>query len=707
MKYIISLIIVAGLAGATGAQNDSVRTIRSIPTNSPVIDGVLEAEWWQVRAEGGFVQRDPDEGQPCTQLTDLRVMHSPWALYVALRCHEQDAGRIRSELTKRDRIDNSDQVMVYLDTYHDHRTAFYFVTNPHGVQSEGVIYNDDWSDDSWDGHWEVATTRDDSGWTAEMKIPLNTLRFPNAGEEQTWGFNVQRYRIRDRESAFWQPVTRDRGRRVSGFGHLEGLSGLTPGRGLELRPYAVANFTEEGEAPLRGYNDWENLGVDAKYRLSSTLTLDATLNPDFAQIEADDEIINLSDYPVYLTEKRPFFLEGASIFDTPWDFFYSRRITNPQAGGKISGKIGGTRLMAVAARNENGEAQIEDFGILRLKRDVLGQSNVGVTVTDKEGPGGYYARLWAADARVKFNDRWAFSTLAGQSYRPGIDQDNWTYRAETSYSSDRYSGNVYFSAMTRDFDMNDAGFMSYSDYRRTGFWWQYAPRPMKWGVRKIHNNFNGTLEWQHDFSHRERYFNYNNSFEFMNHWWAGFGAEYNEGYRRDYVDEGESYQNYDNFGQYNYEFHQGGWQWIWAETDFSRPLAFGTEYAQGDYWDGYSRRLNATLQVRPRENLEIRLRERFTHVFGVSDIEEGAPTDFIVGQLKVEWTASRKIYTRLNTQYVHRDKVYLTNALIGYNFAPESWAYLVYDDSRHDQPLGWNSVQDRIIKMKVTYFVQI
>jgi len=225
MRFLSIIVTLLTLSCLASAQSDSVRVIRSVLTDSPTVDGILEEDWWNVPASSGFTQREPEEGAPSTEQTDIRVMHSPSAIFVAFRCYEQDASLIESTLNKRDRIWNSDRVVFWLDTYHDHRNAFVFGTNPHGVKFDGTFYNDSWEDEAWDGYWEVATAVDDSGWVAEFMIPLSTLRFKENSEEQTWGFNAFRYILRNKEMSYWQPVLRDKHERVSELGHLEGLSG--------------------------------------------------------------------------------------------------------------------------------------------------------------------------------------------------------------------------------------------------------------------------------------------------------------------------------------------------------------------------------------------------------------------------------------------------------------------------------------------------
>jgi hypothetical protein len=196
----------------------------------------------------------------------------------------------------------------------------------------------------------------------------------------------------------------------------------------------------------------------------------------------------------------------------------------------------------------------------------------------------------------------------------------------------------------------------------------------------------------------------------MNYWWFGGGISYNDVWRRDYLDddadEDEPYEHTDNFGKFNMQNYDGWDYWIWFETDYSKPMAFNIGHSQGAFRDGYEKEIWGGVQWRPKDNITLNYNSELDHVEGVSDIEDGAATDYIVSRFKTEWTLSLKLFTRLTIQYVHEDESYYTNALIGYEFAPESFMYLVYDDDRSEL-LGWETVQDRKIKMKISYFLQI
>ncbi|RJP81205.1 MAG: hypothetical protein C4524_02265 [Candidatus Zixiibacteriota bacterium] len=708
MKTIILILSFCLFAGACHAQSGSVKTLQSTPTNSPVIDGDLEALWWSVAPESGFTQYNPQEGAAPSQKTEVRVMHSPSALYLAFRCYDGDPGAILSPLTKHDRLGDCDQVSLYLDPYHDHRTGYFFSTNPRGVMQEGIMYNDIILDMSWDGSWEAAAVQDDSGWTAEMRIPFSSLRFTSDPGAQVWGINLQRYIFRDKESNYWQPVTRALGRRVSSWGHLEGLSGLQPGRGLELTPYAVADFTEDPSGPLHGENGWDNLGLDVKYRLAPSLTLDATVNPDFAQIEADDEVVNLSSYPVYLQEKRPFFLEGGSIFNSPVQLFYSRRITNPELGGKISGKIGSVKLAALVARNLNQADQREDFGILRLKRDVLEKSEVGILLTGMQGADGYFNRVWSADTRLRLGNPWDIDALIGQSFRPGISRNNFTHRLGIGWYTAAHTVEALFTGSGRDFDANDAGFVGYSDNQKGMAHYQLTLRPETWGVRRIIWDVGTHGETLYDLSLPQSAVNASVNVQTMNYLYYNLSWNHRfDQYLRRYNWSGQPASYYDNFGPYEMAHYQDlNTYSANVQTDGARPLSGGFGYELGDFRGGYLRSWNGSIQARPKSNLTLQVVGDYSRVTGSPDFNGGAATDFIVGRFKTEWTLSTRLFTRMNLQYIHGDEIYLTNALLGYNFAPRSWFYLVYDDQKQDL-LGWDSITHRKIKVKLSYFLHV
>jgi hypothetical protein len=326
------------------------------------IDGRLdEAAWARAVPVTGFTQVTPDEGEPATERTEVRILYDHDAIYVGARMYDSQAPTAR--LGRRDTWPTSDWLTVIFDSYHDHRTAYGFEVNPAGVRRDQTR-DGGREDDSWDPVWEVATAVDEEGWTAEMRIPFSQLRF-NAADEQVWGLQIERQLSRRGEfSTFsFTPSTHPGG--IPRYGHLHGLRDLRTGRRTEILPYVVARAesVDRSANPFRENRDARATGgLDLKHRLTSDLTLDATVNPDFGQVEVDPAQVNLTAIETRFQERRPFFVEGAEIFNFGSgggnSVFYSRRIgRRPQLGlstaadvadaarilgaAKLSGRTGG------------------------------------------------------------------------------------------------------------------------------------------------------------------------------------------------------------------------------------------------------------------------------------------------------------------------------------------------------------------------------
>jgi hypothetical protein len=428
---------------------------------APRIDGRLDdAIWARAEPAARFTQRTPLDGQAATESTVVRIAYDDEALYVAARMYDAEPSRIVSELGRRDAGLSDDHVEFAVDSYHDHRTAFFFKISSAGVRSDG-IYSDDGQayDNSWDPVWDGAVRRDSLGWTAECRIPFSQLRFANA-PVQTWGINFNRWIRRKAEDSFWSWIGQTDQGYSSLFGHLFGLANLPQPRRLEILPYV--NGSEERLASGTAGNPFNDgsrevgrAGLDVKYGLTSNLTLNATVNPDFGQVEADPAEVNLTAYETYLEERRPFFVEGANIFSGGnQQYFYSRRIGRapqrfaaaPEGGfadqptsatilgaTKLTGRTAGGwsvgLLEAVTAReyatlaDSQGERTREvvepltNYGALRARRDFRGgASTLGFIGT-------------AVNRRLD-DDRLGF--LRSSAYAGGLD---FTHR----FSANRFS----------------------------------------------------------------------------------------------------------------------------------------------------------------------------------------------------------------------------------------------------------------------------
>jgi hypothetical protein len=318
------------------------------------VDGrVDEPEWALVQPVTDLRQVDPNEGAPVSESTEVRVLYDADALYVSARLFDREPSKIIRRLARRDASTHSDEFTVFIDSYHDHLTAFRFSVNPAGVQGDELEGGDgEFGDKSWDPVWEAAATVDSLGWTVEMRIPFSQLRFAPA-REQVWGVRFERQIRRKNEVALFPFVPKTDHGLASRFGHLVGLEELAKPRRLELLPYALArgryHQPKDAADPFdRRSSYFQGGGLDLKYGLRSNLTLDATVNPDFGQVEADPAVVNLTAYETFFDEKRPFFVEGSNIFafggnggggasfdDTP-EFYYSRRIGREPEGEPTS-----------------------------------------------------------------------------------------------------------------------------------------------------------------------------------------------------------------------------------------------------------------------------------------------------------------------------------------------------------------------------------
>ena len=308
------------------------------------VDGILSESIWNNSHEiSRFTQREPIEGSLPTEKTEVRIAYDGNSLYVGARMFDSAPDSIIARLERRDAEVSTDYFAFFIDPFYDKRSGFYFAVTAAGTIWDGVLMNDDWDDDSWDGVWEVKTNIDDKGWTAEFRIPYSQLRFNNK-DKYIWGVNFKRQILRKNESDYLTFTPKDGSGFVSRFVDLIGIENISPKRQIEFLPYfrtkAEYTFPKAGNPFNDGSRHLPGMGLDVKLGIGNNLTLDTTVNPDFGQVEVDPAVVNLSDIETYFMEKRPFFIEGSntlrfgrggsnSFYGLSWSgprFFYSRRI---------------------------------------------------------------------------------------------------------------------------------------------------------------------------------------------------------------------------------------------------------------------------------------------------------------------------------------------------------------------------------------------
>jgi hypothetical protein len=457
------VLLLALAALARTAHDAPPPPVTAVRTDEEIkIDGQLSEKVWQNPGFSAFTQVDPNDGTEPSEKTMVWVAYDDQALYVAAYLYDSDKAKITARLSRRDDYGESDWFLFCVDPYLDRRTGYQFAVNPSGSICDWTLQNDTWSDSTWDGVWEAKAALNGEGWAVEMKIPFSQLRFKRQ-EDGVWGVDFQRVIKRNNEliTYAWKP--KEQVGFVSYFSRLQGLRGLLPSRYFELTPYSFGQFrfqpAEPGNPFQTGSKLLGNAGLDLKWGLKSDLTLDATINPDFGQVEVDPAVINLSAYETYYEERRPFFIEGADIFNGfgqggslggpifNWPspvFFYSRRIGRAPQGyyagdgfstapdgatilgaAKLSGKIGAWKLGVLSGITASEFARIDEGG-LRSSQEVEPYTWYGAARAQREFAGGRHGLGFIATGVLRDpRDESLTGLLSRNAQALGID--GWTF----------------------------------------------------------------------------------------------------------------------------------------------------------------------------------------------------------------------------------------------------------------------------------------
>jgi hypothetical protein len=469
------LVLVALTPAASAQQPDSLFVIRAVrAATPPAIDGVVgDDEWAGAATVENFIQYQPQVGEPSVVFSRALVMYDSTALYVAFRLH--DTQPPVAQLTRRDaELLDDDAVVILLDSHNDKRSGYFFMANALGTQADGQMRDDGRTvDATWDASWRSAARRTEWGWSAEFAIPFASMSY-TAGEDVTWGINFGRSRRRTLELSYWAgPLENEF--RMSQAGSIVGLQVAPPLRRYRVIPYGLSRI-DQGEGQLDYSADWQ-AGLDARYALTPEMAALLTVNPDFATIEADQEQVNLTRFELQLDEKRPFFLESAQQFRQRIRTFYTRRISDVRVGGQVLGKLGSWSLTGIATWSEvdtgppePGAPEVEPprgaYAIARAQRDVLGSSNVALTVANRTLEGEDQGSL-AADATLFFTRTLGMTAQLVQSWgpfgdgtwayfiRPSFDSPTGHFHVRYTHLGDRFADNVNVIGFIRDDDRRE------------------------------------------------------------------------------------------------------------------------------------------------------------------------------------------------------------------------------------------------------------
>ena len=502
-------LVMAMLAAPLAPPAQAQQPLRPVATAMPIaaaptIDGVVDDRAWQEATPlTGFVQAEPFEGQPASERTEVRILYDAEAIYVGVVLHDTDPSQIVTSDTRRDAgLGEMDSIQIIFDTFHDQQNGFVFGTNAAGIQYDAQVRDQGGNTASWDGSWDVKTSMTGTGWAAEFRIPLRTLRYGPA--PQTWGINVFRNIQRRRERTYWAPLARIYALgRLSSAGELRGLNLQTP-RNFKVLPYVVSSanrdFTPGASTDLAG-----DVGLDVKFGVTPSLSLDATINTDFAQVEVDTQQINLTRFNLRFPEKRPFFLENSGLFDigkgNEVDLFFSRRIgldgngglVPIRAGGRLSGKAGSFNVGALNMQTADvGRRPGNNFSVLRASRELPSRSGLGVMFVNRSGIGSLarsndWNRTWGVDGRLGAGEHLSITGFGARTETPGLRGRDYAYNVDSEWDDGRHRVQGQWGVTGEDFNP-EVGFLEHEDgYRRYYFQFEETMRQewiRRWGFRE-------------------------------------------------------------------------------------------------------------------------------------------------------------------------------------------------------------------------------
>ena len=692
----------------------------AIRTTGPItLDGRLdEAIWRTVPPATGFIQLRPDNGAPAREQTEVRIVYDDENIYIGVICFDSDPAGITLNSVQRDfPTFESDGVTVVFDSLRDRRSGFSFTTNAAGAKRDQQLSNDGQGNLDWDGAWDAKATTNEQGWIVEYLIPFKTLRFTNS-PSQEWGLNIARRVMRINEWSLWSPTpSRYSEFKVSMAGTLRGLENIDPGRNLRIKPHVSAGATQARSADgrLRGpagnsIGSFDG-GVDLKYMLTPSLTLDGTYRTDFAQVEADQQQVNLTRFNLFFPEKRDFFLENTGIFTfgggrnfsqsanlVP---FFSRRIGLSSAGtpipivggARVSGGLGRYEVGAIGMRTEAlASTPANSFVVGRLKRNLLANSWVGALVTNRDSTiKGDHNRLYGTDAHFLFFDRLEFDSFLLRTDTPGRVRRNEATRLQAGWVDDELNVSVEYNSVDPDFNP-EVGFVRRRDFAQRAADVSWNPllersdliRNFRFGTTLDYytGRTTGSLETRTSESTVGILFENNAAVNFIaNDTFDRLPAPLR-------IPAGNPHVTIPA-GDYSALSYTGNFT-----TNVRRMFSGSGALNWGDFYGGDLRRFIGSLNVKPNHHLTV----NFTYDRNRVDVPGGSfATDLVGG--KVIYGFTPRAFFNAYVQYNTDTHLVSSNLRSNWTHHPLSDIYLVYNDTR-DTTLG--QLRERAFIVKVT-----
>jgi len=698
---------------------------------APLVDGDVLGDdaWSAVSPATGFWQIKPNDGNAATQRTAVYVGFTDRSLYIGVVAYDDDPDAIIVTDSRRDSdLDNTDAFLFIIDGLLDRQNGFVFGTNAAGIEYDGQIvkeatgsaanFGDDGFNKNWDGTWRVQSKIGDFGWSAEFEIPFRTLRF-GVDEKQDWGINFQRNIRRNNEVAFWAPLERNRSLyRISEAGTLRGIVPPVQ-RNLKITPYVLGRAfraTDSDGAETDGTES--DFGFDVKYSITPSLTLDGTYNTDFAQVEVDEQQVNLDRFNLFFPEKRPFFLENAGLFSVgnsqEVEMFFSRRIgisedgdlLPVEGGARLSGKIGSRTnigLLYMTTEAEEDIAPGNKFSVVRVSQELPNRSSIGFMATSRDGDGSDltpagddYNRSYAVDGSWGIGDNFVLNSWLAKTDTPGLDGNDEAFSVEANYSSALWGANLNFTEIGEDFNP-EMGFLARTEYRKVSAFLQRTIRIDDfWGLLEIRPHVTYRDYRKFDGFQETRLVHV----DFPLAWKSGAGLHPAINFTRaGVIDpfeivEGAVIQP----GTYDHEELS-----IRYYTDRSKPLSFRVHALVGGSFGGD--------RISMSPSVSYRIGERFRSELSVRYNKFDLPVDggkFTAHQarLRLSYSFTPKIQLQALLQYNDNDGTFDTNIRFSWLRTASSGLYVVYNEV-DEGSAGLEQPSGRELILKYSYIFDV
>jgi hypothetical protein len=700
-------------------------TVRAVRLTAPIrLDGRLDEEvYGLVPPITDFIQQEPLEGAPATESTEAWLLFDDTSLYVSFRLWESDMESLVANEMRRDsnNIFQNDHIAFILDTFYDRRNSVEFAINPIGGRWDGQITNERNATADWNPIWDVKVGRFEQGWTVEAVIPFKSLRY-RPGRAQIWGFNARRINRAKNETSFLTRVPRAAGQRAlfqaSLAATMVGLEVPSGAKNLDIKPYAVSGLaTDLTTVPQISNRFSRQFGADVKYGVTQSLTADFTYNTDFAQVEADEQQVNLTRFSLFFPEKREFFLENQGLFgfggagtsasgDTPI-LFHSRRIgfdrgqvVPIEAGGRLTGRVGRFTLGVVNIQSDaepSRDVRATNFSVVRVKRDILRRSSVGVMFTGRsviEGATGSN-QAYGVDGTFAFYDNLSINSYWATTRTGGVSGRDTSYRAQLEYAGDRYGVQIEQLNVGEHF-RPDVGFVRRDDMRRSSAQLRFSPRPRSNRViRRLSWTASGTYiengqrrvetrNWRGEFGielHNSDRFtaSYGGVFELLEQPLRIIGLT---------VPAGE------------YEFADAS-----VRFDFGRQrrLSGNVELERGTFYGGHK----TTLTVgQGRFNPTPQLAIEPTYAGNWIELPDSRSRTHLLGS-RVTYTVTPALFVSALLQYNTGTASTSSNARLRWEYRPGSELFVVYTEQRDTRATRFPDLVNRSLVVKVNRLFRI